>query len=258
MLSRYGAHCHQVPLWLRFCNSPNQMTDKNQHRTCLITGTSSGIGAAIAHRLTGAGHTVVGLARRPSQATVNSVECDIADTGALESCIDKLKQDYSFDCLVCNAGYGRFGSLEEFSLQQISTLLQTNLVSHISLCRMMLPELKSHSRSDIVFIGSESALAGGRYGSVYSAAKFGLRGFSQALRHECTASNCHVGIINPGMVQSGFFDELNFEPGDTEDNALQSDDVADAVMQLISSADHAVVEEININPLKRVVRKKGD
>lgn len=55
-----------------------------------------------------------------------------------------------------------------------------------------------------------------------------------------------------------FFDELNFEPGDTEDNALQSDDVADAVMQLISSADHAVVEEININPLKRVVRKKGD
>jgi len=236
------------------------MSAEKKTRTCLITGTSSGIGAATAARLAEAGHTVVGLSRRKSRFDshndIQSVQCDIADLQELEACINHLKQDYPFDCLVCNAGYGRFGSLDEFSLPQIAALLQTSLVSHISLCRLLLPELRTHSRSDIVMIGSESALAGGRYGSVYSAAKFGLRGFSQALRHECAASNCHVGIINPGMVRTDFFNELGFEPGDSAENALQSSDIADAVLQLISSADHAVIEEININPLKRVVQKK--
>lgn len=237
-------------------------------RTCLVSGISRGIGAATAKRLLLAGHKVLGLSRS-QQETHNSdvpehlqdnllpIECDVSDSVQLQNVVQKLQREHAIDCVICNAGVGRFGSLEEFSLDQINRLVNTNLLSHIYLCRLTLPSLKQRERSNIVFIGSESALTGGRYGAVYSATKFGLRGFSQSLRHECAGSNCHVGMVNPGMVRTDFFESLEFEPGANDDNALLSNDVANAVLQLIESPDHAVIEEINVNPLKRVVKKKG-
>ena len=244
------------------------MTNDRPSRTCLISGISRGIGAATAKKLLMAGHNVLGLSRSTAnpdndwlpehlRGNLTLTECDVTDTAQLENVIPQLQREHPIDCVICNAGVGRFGSLEEFSLKQIQRLINTNLLSHIYLCRLSLPSLKQRERSDIVFIGSESALAGGRYGAVYSASKFGLRGFSQSLRHECAGSNCHVGLINPGMVRTDFFETLEFEPGANEDNALLSSDVADAVLQLIESPDHAVIEEINVNPLKRVVNKKG-
>lgn len=237
-------------------------------RTCLVSGASRGIGAAIVCKLIQEGHRVIGLSR--STASTNhsaipgnlrhnliNIECDVSDVRQLQTIVPTVLNEHRIDSIVCNAGIGRFGSLEEFSFEQINKLVSTNLLSHIHLCRLALPILKQGERSDIVFIGSESALAGGRYGAVYSATKFGLRGFSQSLRHECTGSRCHVGIINPGMTRTDFFDSLNFEPGASDDNALLSDEIASAVLQMLESPDHAVIEEINVNPLKRVVKKKG-
>ncbi len=243
-------------------------TITSNSRTCLLSGSSRGIGAATCKKLLMAGHQVLGLSRQPTtgindqlpeclQQNFSSIECDVSDSAQLQQVIPHLLRDYTIDSVICNAGIGRFGSLEEFSLEQINHLLNTNLLSHIFLCRLLLPSLKTCSRSDIIFIGSESALAGGRYGAVYSASKFGLRGFSQALRHECAAANCHIGMVNPGMVRTGFFEPLEFEPGASDDNALLGDDVANAVLQLLESPDHAVIEEINVNPLKRVVKKKS-
>ena len=119
-----------------------------------------------------------------------------------------------------------------------------------------MPELKQHDRSDIIFIGSESALKGGRYGSIYSAAKFGLRGAAQSLRHECAGSNCHVGIIQPGMTDTGFFDTLSFQPGPHKNNSLLAEDIATATLSMLNAPDNAVVEEIVVNPIQHVVQKK--
>lgn len=244
------------------------MADSLPPRTCLITGSSSGIGAASANRLLQAGYTVLGLSRTAAESTPDNSQsspgrlintaCDVTDTQQLQRVVTELCSQHPIDSIVCNAGIGRFGSLEEFSISQINDLLSINLLSQIHLCRMVLPTLKNRDRSNIVFIGSESALTGGRYGAVYSAAKFGLRGFAQSLRHECANSNCHIGIVNPGMVRSEFFASLDFEPGEAADNALHSEDVANAVLHLLESPDHAVIDEININPLKRVVKKKSN
>jgi short-subunit dehydrogenase len=232
-------------------------------RKFLVTGSSCGIGHAICSTLLKQGHQVIGISRSPANdLNANSlfthVQLDLSSNLQATSTIKSLLNTHNdISGLVNNAGSGMFGSLEEFSLKQIEASLQLNLISAIHLTRLMISTLKKQPRSDIIFMGSESALQGGRYGSVYSAAKFGLRGFAQALRHECARSNTHVGVINPGMVRSDFFQSLSFEPGDQKDNALEPEDVANAVLSLINCKDNAVIEEITLNPLKRVVKKRS-
>ena len=147
----------------------------------------------------------------------------------------------------------RFGSLEQFSPGQIRRLIDLNLTSQILLARTFLPLLKKQGHGNLVFIGSEAALSGGRKGAVYSASKFALRGFAQSLREECAASGVRVGMVNPGMVATGFFRELDFRPGGSPDQHLQPRDVADAVWLMLTARPGAVIDEINLSPQKKVI-----
>jgi short-subunit dehydrogenase len=108
--------------------------------------------------------------------------------------------------------------------------------------------MRRQRRGRIVFIGSESALQAGRKGALYSAAKFGLRGFSQALREDCAADGIQVSLVNPGMVRSPFFDELAFAPGALAENAIDVDDVAAVVIQILQSSADIVIDEVNLTP----------
>ncbi len=100
----------------------------------------------------------------------------------------------------------------------------------------------------IVFIGSESALQAGKKGALYSAAKFGLRGFCLALREDCASDGIQVSLINPGMVRSPFFDGLNFAPGEQPENAISTNDIADVVSQILLSSPDIVIDEVNLSP----------
>ena len=235
-------------------------------RTVLVTGHSKGIGLAISEALLQAGHRVVGVARSGIKDRDNLYQysADLSDLDSIGTFVKSLlnrtspdNQINTIDAVVCNAGADQFGALENFSAAQIQQSIQLNLVSPLVLLSALLPTLKKHKRSDIIFIASESAVQAGRFGSIYSAAKFGLRGAAQSLRSECASSNCHVGIVNPGMVKTAFFDELSFEPGDAWQHSLHANDVATAVMSVLNSPDNAVLEEINVRPLQHVVQKKS-
>lgn len=236
------------------------MNKQRGQRNVVVTGASRGIGLAICNKLLSAGAHVIGIARDFSKTALThpdftSFTADVTNFQELQNALNAIRSDGKPDALICNAGSGKFGSLEQYSVAQINEELQLNLLSHIHATRELVPHFKKLSRSDFIFIGSESAIQGGRYGSIYSAAKFGIRGFAQSLRHECSVCNCHVGIINPGMVRSQFFETLDFEPGDQPDNALLCEDVAEAVAYMLGAPDHATIDEININPLKKVVKK---
>ena len=211
-------------------------------------------------RLLQRGYRVTGLARDFSKfpcadPNFTPVCMDLSDLDALPAQLDALtRQDTPVDGLVCCAGSGRFGSLEEFSLVQIRTLLDLNLTSQLYLVRALLPGMKQHAGGNIIFMGSEAALAGGKRGAVYSAAKFGLRGLAQALRQECAASGLRVSIINPGMVQTEFFNELDFRPGEAPDNYILPEDVAQAVQLILETREGTVIDEINLSPQKKVIR----
>ena len=229
-----------------------------KQRKLLVTGCSRGIGLAITRRLLEEGHRVIGISRHSpgiDSARFTCMELDLSDLDRLPGALRELsKQHPDIDAAVLNAGIGRFGSLEEFSASQIRQLVDLNLTSQLLLAREFLPGLKKRGGGDLVFIGSESALRGGRYGTVYAATKFGLRGLVQALQEECSTSSVRVGIVNPGMVNTSFFDDLDFRPGDEEDQHLVPDDVVAAVLLMLDARPGAVVQEINLQPQKRVIR----
>lgn len=232
------------------------MTD---NRIVLVTGGSRGIGLACCLLLGESGFKTISLSRTQppvSLSTNTHISVDLTDPSATSSALKRVLSEHEISALVCNAGRGDIGSLENFSPVQIQQSIALNLISPLCIARDCLPTLRKRERSDIVFIGSTSALQGARYGSLYSAAKFGLRGVAQALSHEVASANCHVGIVQPGSVRTSFFDELSFEPGPDEAHALLADDVASAVNSMLTSPDRAVISELVVQPRQHVVQKK--
>jgi len=229
-------------------------------RTILVTGASSGIGHAITTLLLRRGYRVIGLARDFSKAAFDSknfvaISIDLSRLDELAARLETLIQkEPAIDGIICCAGSGRFGSLEEFSHTQIRALIELNLTSPIYLARTLIPGMKQRASGDIIFMGSEAARTGGKRGAVYSAAKFGLRGLAQSLRQECAASGVRVSIVNPGMVKTAFFDELDFQPGDAPDNYILPEDVALAVLAILETRTGTVFDEINLSPQKKVIR----
>lgn len=231
-------------------------------RTVLITGASSGIGKAIAEKLLGENNRVIGLARNvnPIDSKYSHFHPVSIDLSELENLPEKLgaiaKQFPAIDTLILCAGQGKFGSLEEFSYDQIRSLIDLNFTGQAYLVRAFIQNLKRANHGNLIFIGSEAALQGSRKGSLYCASKFALRGFAQALRDECASKGIRVTVINPGMVKTAFFDELDFEPGNDEENHLLPDDIAELVSLTLSLRRGVVVDEINCSPLKKVIHFK--
>lgn len=228
-------------------------------RHILITGSSSGIGRATAQKLLEAGAVVYGIARnhekfQPDTKRYKPLTIDVTDLKVLPGQLsDLLATQPEIDGLISNAGYGSFEGLENFSPEQIYSYINDNLTSHLVVTRCLLPHFKTKNRGDVIFIGSEAALEGGKKGSLYCATKFGLRGFSQSIRQESANKNIRVTLINPGMVRTSFFDDLNFQPGDDDENAIEPTDIADIIINILSMRSGTVVDEINLTPQKKVI-----
>jgi len=228
-------------------------------RTYFLTGSSSGIGAAIAQTLLEKNARVIALGRHVSlikdRENYLPKRVDFAQVNQLEEIFKRIiKNESKIDGVICAAGVGRFSALEQFSFAQMQHVMNVNFSAHALLVRLLLPRLKQQERSDVVFIGSEAALSGGKNGAMYCASKFALRGFSQSLRDECSKSGVRVTLINPGMVKTPFFDQLNFQPGEEPENYLLPEDIADTVELILTARQGTLFEEINLSPLKKVIK----
>jgi len=230
----------------------------NQNKgIAVITGASSGVGLATANSFINQGFEVQGIARDFSNtrcAGLVTTEIDLSKLANLPAQLTQFK--IAPDVLVLNAGFGQFGGLEQFSHTQIEALINTNLTSNIFLLKHFLPKMKRQGGGDIVLIGSESSLQGAKSGAVYCATKFAIRGLAQSLRADCATANIRVILVNPGPVSSGFFDDLSFEPHEGEDFVIKPESVAKAIVDAISQPRNVVVDEINLQPMKRSFQKK--
>lgn len=231
-----------------------------QSRTLLVTGATSGIGAAISRQLLADGHQILGVGRDftrgSSEGQPRFVPCplDLEDLDALPRALeDLLRRHVEVDGAVLAAGRGLLGHLEQFSYTQIRQLLDLNFTSQAFVARALMPRLKARGGGDLIFIGSEAALEGKRQGSIYCASKFALRGFAQALREEGAKADVRVSLIHPGVVRTPFFDELHISPGPDDAHALEANDVADAVRYVLGLRPGAVVDELRLAPRQQAV-----
>ena len=228
----------------------------------LVTGSSSGIGYEITSKLLDLGAKVIGIARNHDRSKLENknyitYNCDVSVHKKLEILLKQiLKNHPQINCLISNAGYGDFGPLENFSTLQIDNFMATNLTSHLVITKLLLPHFKRIKIGDIIFIGSEAGLLGTKNGSLYCTAKFGLRGFSEALSKDVANKNIRVSIINPGMIMTDFFENLNFEPGNDEENAINIKDISSTVAYILDLSRNTIVDEINLSPLKKAIKFK--
>ena len=228
----------------------------------LVTGSSSGIGYEITSKLLDLGAKVIGIARNHDKSNLENknyttYNSDVSAHEKLEILIKQiLKNHPQINCLISNAGYGNFGPLENFSTSQINNFLATNLTSHLIVTKLLLPHFKRNNMGDLIFIGSEAGLLGAKNGSLYCAAKFGLRGFTESISKDVSKKNIRVSIINPGMVRTNFFENLNFEPGNNEQNVISVKDISSTVAYILSLSRNTIVDEINLSPSNKLINFK--
>lgn len=229
-----------------------------EHKIAIVSGASSGIGLAITQALLAQQCRVIGIARDFSRVPIDSplFEAHEQDLGKLQdsaSLIKALCKKYPIDFYVHSAGSGLFGSIEQFSVRQIDDYIKSNLTAALMMAHFVTPVMRQKKSGRMIFIGSESAIDAGKKGTLYSAAKFGLRGFTQALREDCGKDGIGVSLINPGMVRTPFFDQLNFAPDDTPGNYIEAKDIAATVLHILHSNPHIVFDEINLSPRNKSI-----
>ena len=144
--------------------------------------------------------------------------------------------------------------LEQMSFSNIEKTFNTNFESsYYYKENYSLPKKKK--MGNIIVFGSEASLQGAKQGSIYCASKFALRGFIQSLQEESRQSSVAISMINPGMVKTGFFDKLNFEPGGSSANYIEPEELAHCVLHILKAKNSCLYHELNIQPMKKVVVK---
>ncbi len=224
-------------------------------KTCLITGSSRGIGYSIAQALSQSGADVVVNSRSGSdlqgiashldqlgQGRVVGVEANISNPMECENLISRVVEEFGkLDILINNAGIGIFKSIEEMSIEDWRSQIDTNLLGTFVCSKLAIPYLL-RTEGWIVNVGSlacRNAFAGG---TGYNASKFGLLGMTEAMMLDLRSKGIRVSIIMPGSVDTSFAD------GDSKGWALTSEDVASATLHLLSYPKNAHTSRIEMRP----------
>ncbi len=175
----------------------------------LITGASSGIGRASALALTQAGYTVYGTSRRPEaygDLPYPLLAGDVTDPAAVEQVVaEVLTRAGRLDVLVNNAGWGIAGAIEDTTPEEALALFQVNFFGVHRLVRAVLPVMRRQGYGLIVNISSLAGRVGLPFQGFYSASKFALEGFSEALALEVAPFGIQVSLIAPGDFRTDFF-----------------------------------------------------
>jgi len=199
--------------------------------TCVLTGAAGGIGSALARSLAASGVRLI-LSARHSE-TLEGLSADLSPGSVLESCAGDLSDGLVQDTL-CHAaqrggatilinlcGCNAFGLLQEQDSEDVQRLITTNLTAPIQLTQRLLPHLLRQSEATIVNVGSTFGALGYPGYAVYSASKFGLRGFSEALARELADGPVNVVYVSPRATRTAMnpaaVSALNVELGNAED-----------------------------------------
>ena len=225
-------------------------------KTAIVTGASSGIGAAVARALAANGARVAGGARRAEQLeTEIALELDVTDAASAERFVGQaVEQLGGLDILVNNAGLGLGRDpFDAGTEEDEETVLETNVHGLLRMTRLCIPHIRDGGH--IVNMGSIAGRQPYENAAVYIASKYAVRGFTYALREDLLGRPIHLTTVDPGLVESNF-SRVRFR-GDEEKAAavyantqpLTPDDVAECVVFAVTRPQHVNIDELVVKAL---------
>ena len=238
-------------------------------KTAMVTGASSGIGAATAHALAEAGARVAVGARRveelPDRHGLYAFDLDVTDRESCERFVERAVADLDgIDILVNNAGLGLGRDpFWESADEDEETVIETNVLGLMRTTRLCLPHIRDGGH--IVNIGSVAGRQPYENAAVYVASKFAVRGFTYALRQDLLGRPIHLTTVDPGLVETGF-SKVRFR-GDEERarkvyegvEPLTPEDIAECILFAVTRPNHVNIDELVVMALaqstaSRIVR----
>ena len=176
------------------------------NRVILITGASSGFGKSIAERLVREGEIVYGTSRKEQGTSeIRFLKMDVRDRESVVEGVKKIIEEQGrIDVVICNAGMGIGGSLECATAEEIEVQMGTNFMGCVNVCQAVLPYMRKARAGRIVNISSIGGVMGLPYQGFYSASKFAIEGFTEALSAEVKGFGIKVSMVEPGDFATGF------------------------------------------------------
>lgn len=234
------------------------MTDFKD-RVAIVTGSTKGIGRAIAADLLSEGFHVVLTARTESDVdrvaeelgvggAVLGIPCDVRDHDACKALVAQTLDHFGrLDLLVNNAGVGKFAPIQDMPPEDWGLQIDTNLTGVFYLSQAAIPALKESPDAWIINIGSLAGRNTFAGGAAYNASKFGLLGMSEAMMLDLRYEGIRVSLIMPGSVDTSFGDR---PAGSKAGWALTSEDVSRAVLDLLRYPGNALASRVELRPTK--------
>ena len=227
----------------------------------LITGCSSGIGAATAADLAAHGHTVYATARRPetlqslADQGCKTLALDVTDEESMAAAVASVEdEEGTIDVLVNNAGYSQSGAVESIPLDTIRKQFETNVFGLIRMSQLVLPGMRNAGHGRIVNIGSMGGKLTFPGGGIYHATKYAVEAISDAMRFEVQGFGVQIVLIEPGLITTGFADTAVGSVGDLGDGpyadfnarvgAITADIYSSQVAKLIGGGPESVAKVV--------------
>ncbi|MBX2985998.1 MAG: SDR family oxidoreductase [Bacteroidia bacterium] len=233
-------------------------------KIAVVTGASTGLGAALATALVQKGAHVFGLARNTQALTklkdklgenFIAIPMDITQQENIATWANStFSKNKLPDILINNAGIGFFKKIDETSSADWLQMIDTNLNGMYFITSQLVPYLKKNKNvTHIINIGSILGTMGREEGSAYCATKYAINGFSDALYKELRAYKIKVTCVNPGSIETDFFKNSGIE---AHDNMLHPNDLAATIIHILETPDNMLINELTIRPLNPKQAKK--
>jgi NAD(P)-dependent dehydrogenase (short-subunit alcohol dehydrogenase family) len=195
----------------------SDVSEAGETKAVLITGASSGLGAAMAERMAACGWRVFGTSRKaqPASDSIEWIEMDVCDDVSVESALaDVVRRSPRLDGLVCNAGYGIYGSIEETPLERARGQFETNFFGVLRVLTPIIRRMREQNAGRILLVGSLAGRSPIPFQAHYSASKAAIESLAFTLSNELAPYAIDVSLIEPGDINTAFNDVMDWGEAD--------------------------------------------
>lgn len=237
----------------------------------IITGASSGLGKAMAHKLVNMGYKVYGTSRSvqaekyteviPSSPSnpgfLRMVQLDVCSDESVENAVKIIhSEEKNINILINNAGFGIAGSVEDTTIEEAYSQFNTNFFGMLRMSRAIMPIMRKQNKGLIINISSVAGVISIPFQSMYSASKYAIEAVTEAMRMELKPFGIKVSMVEPGDTKTGFTEKRNYVAASKEGSAYY-DTFTKSITSMEKSEQNGPGPEIVVKEVLRIIKRKN-